>query len=327
MRKRLILAALFAAVSTRAGADVAPLTPEGRVIMDKRQAFEAKARERLGDIGLVERLRDWRKFQGFVIVGSETSPRAPRVLAKDEYGWYEIQPGRTQRLSPSVGLELTRLLSSAAAWIGDSYNYGLPCRETPRLFVVAYAGRDQFGRLGCGPEGLAGRAARIAETLQAPLLKRSAILPAWEKPPVEGIDDRQQQNNADIYERLSNMVSAWDGKRLPGYVDAYADDVIVERPEGTIKGRKALVDWVRHEQDWAEAYPQRWTRHVLTQMTMPAQASNQALYTTHEIRWEGEDGRLKRQTFSTMWRNNAGLWQIAYERVSPVKPVTDGRPL
>lgn len=327
MRNTLILAALLAVVPTRAVADVAPLTPEGRVVMDKRQAFEAKARERLGDIGLVERLRDWRKFQGFVIVGSETARRAPRVIAKDEYGWYEIQPGRTQRLSPSVGLELTRLLSSAAAWSGDSYNYGLPCRETPRLFVVAYAGRDQFGRLGCGPEGLAGRAARIAETLQAPLLKRSAILPAWEKPPVEGIDDRQQQNNADIYERLSNMVSAWDGKRLPGYVDAYADDVIVERPEGTIKGRKALVDWVRHEQDWVEAFPQRWTRHVLTQMTMPAQASNQALYTTHEIRWEGEDGRLKRQTFSTMWRNNAGLWQIAYERVSPVKPVTDGRPL
>ena len=227
MRNTLILAALLAAVSTRAVADVAPLTPEGRVIMDKRQAFEAQARERLGDIGLVERLRDWRKFQGFVIVGAEGSRRAPRVLAKDEYGWYEIQPGRTQRLSPSVGHELTRLLSSAAAWSGDSYNYGAVCRETPRLFVVAYAGRDQFGRLGCGPEGLAGRAARVAETLQAPMLKSSAILPAWEKPPVEGIDDRQQQNNADIYERLSNMVSAWDRKRLPGYVDAYADDVIV----------------------------------------------------------------------------------------------------
>jgi hypothetical protein len=123
------------------------------------------------------------------------------------------------------------------------------------------------------------------------------------------------------------MLSAWDGKRLAGYVDPYAEDAIVERPEGTIKGRKALVDWVRHEQDWTGDYPQRWTRHVLTQMTTPAQTSNKALYTTHEIRWEGEDGQLKRQTFSTLWRNNAGLWQIAYERVSPVKPATDGRPL
>ena len=327
MRKRLFLAPLLAlGVPSMAFADVAPLTPEGRIIMQKREAFENHARTSLGDIGLIEKLRDWRKNWGFVIVGQDGARRPPRVHVKDEYGWFEMAPGQTRRLPPALGHELNRLLTSSAIWSEDAYKFRAPCHETPRLFIVAHAGHDQFGRLGCGTEGLAARVARVAESLRVPQRGPTGVLPAVERPPVPGVPVNQQRNNNDIFERLSEMTASWERRTLVGYVDPYAEDVIVERPEGVIKGRRGVVDWAKHEQNWSEAYPARPSRRVLHQMTMAAQPSNETLYTTHELRWE-EEGQLKRQTFSTMWRNNKGLWQIAYERVSPVKPVTDGRPL
>jgi len=327
MRKSLFLAALFVLLMPGAAlADVAPLTAEGRIIMQKREAFENHARTRFGDNGLVEKLRDWRKNWGFIIVGREGSRHAPRVLVKDEYGWFEMAPGQTRRLPRRIGHELNRLLTSGAIWSEDAYKFNARCGETPRLFIVAHAGRDQFGRLGCGAEGLAARAARIAETLRILPGGPAGFLPAVERPPVPGLPVNQQRNNGDIFERLSEMTAAWEPKTLAGYVDPYADDVVVERPEGVFKGRKAFVDWVKYEQNWTEPYSERPARRVIHQMTMPAQTSNELLFTTHELRWE-EEGALKRQTFSTMWRNNKGLWQIAYERVSPVKRVTDGRSL
>src|SRR5215213_2153389 len=156
MRKSLFLAALFALLMPGAAlADVAPLMPEGRIIMQKREAFENHARTSFGDNGLIEKLRDWRKNWGFVVVGKEGSRSPPTVLAKDEYGWYEIRPGETKRLSVAVGHELNRLLTSAAIWSEQPYNWGAPCRGTPRLFIIGHAGQDGFGRLGCGKEGLA----------------------------------------------------------------------------------------------------------------------------------------------------------------------------
>lgn len=327
MRKRLILAAFLAlGMPSLAFADVAPLTPEGRIIMQKREAFERHVRTSFGDIGLIEKLRDWRKNWGFVIVGQEGARRPPRVLVKDEYGWFEMAPGQTRRLPLALGHELNRLLTSSAIWSEDAYKFRARCRETPRLFIVAHAGHDQFGRLGCGTEGLAAGVARIAETLHVPQRGPSGLLPAVERPPVPGVPINQQRNNNDIFERLSEMTASWERRTLAGYVDSYAEDVVVDRSEGLLKGRRAVVDWAKHEQNWNEAYPAHPSRRLLHQMTMMAQPSNETLYTTHELRWE-EEGRLKRQTFSTMWRNNKGLWQIAYERVSPVKPVTDGRPL
>jgi hypothetical protein len=59
-------------------------------------------------------------------------------------------------------------------------------------------------------------------------------------------------------------------------------------------------------------------------MSMPAQESASVRYTTHEVRWT-QDGKPVRQTFSTAWRNNGGLWQIVHERVSVVKPVMPGQ--
>ena len=327
MRKRLFLAGLMGLVMPLvAFADVAPLTPEGRIIMQKHEAFENHARRSFSDNGFIEKLRDWRRNWGFVIVGEQGARRAPRVLVKDEYGWFEMAPGQTRRLPANIGHELNRLLTSGAIWSEDAYKFSAACRDKPRLFIVAHAGHDQFGRLGCGSEGLAARAARVAETLRVPHGGPTGVLPAVERPPVPGVPIGQQRNNGDIFERLSEMTAAWERRTLAGFVDPYADDVVVERPEGIFKGRKAFVDWVKSEQNWLEPYPERPSRRVLHQMTMAAQPSNETLYTTHELRWE-EEGQLKRQTFSTMWRNNKGLWQIAHERVSAVKPVTDGRPL
>ena len=326
MRKLLTLLALAVlAEPSVAYADVPPLTPEGRVMMDKQNALETTARNAFGDVGLVEKLRDWRKHWGFIIVGKDGSKAAPRVLAKDEYGWYQIRPGETRRIPADIGHELNRLLTSAAVWSEQPYNYGAKCNGRPRLFIVGHAGQDKFGRLGCGREGLAAAAARLAETLRVPSTD-GAVLPAWQVPPVPGVPVNQQLNNADIFERLSQMTAAWERRTLAGFVDPYADDVIIDRPEGKFIGRKQFVDWVKSEQNWNEAYPSRPSRRVLTQMTMAAQNSDKVLYETHELRWD-DSGELKRQTYSTMWRNNRGLWQIAYERVSAVKPVTDGRPL
>jgi hypothetical protein len=108
-----------------------------------------------------------------------------------------------------------------------------------------------------------------------------------------------------------------------GYVDVYAIDVIVERPEAVLKGRRAVVDWAKHEQDWAD--PHVGSRLVLHQVTAPAQTDPNLLYETHELRFERQ-GKPVRQTFSALWRNNNGLWQMTHLRVSEVKPVTGLRP-
>lgn len=325
MRGMWFAAALLAALTpVAAQATVAPLTREQRIMMERRQEFESHARTSFGDHGLVEKLREWRKNWGYVIVGEERSKAPPRVLAKDEYGWFEMQPGATRRLPRAVGLELNRLLTSAALWNEQPYNWGQPCIGTPRLFVVAHAGKDLFGRLGCGREGLAASAARIAETLRAPTGARPPILPMRDTRHDGGVP--YDSNAADILERLQEKTYAWGRKTLAGFVDPYADNVLVEGPHGLIRGRKAVADWARNLQDWNAPYSEREARLVLHQATMVTQASQDVRYTTHELRWE-EEGKLLRQTYSTMWRNNGGLWQIAHERVSEVKPVTDGRPL
>jgi hypothetical protein len=310
-------------VAGAAGARVAPLTPEGEVMMEKRKTLEAHARTSLGDHGLIEKLRDWRKYWGFIIVGKEGSRLAPRVLVKDEYGWFEMRPGQTRRLPREIGHELNRLLTSATIREEQPYHWGKPCRETPRLFVVAHAGNDQFGRLGCGPEGIAARAARIAETLRLPSRRGAEILPARIDRPVAGIPFEQHRDNTDIFARLQEKIYAWDRKTLAGFVDPYAEDVVLEGPFGTLRGRKAAVDWARSLQDWTGPYPGRSPQLVLNQSSMTNQPSRSVRFTTHEVRWE-EQGKPVRQTFSTLWRNNGGLWQIAHERMSEVKPVLDG---
>jgi hypothetical protein len=55
-----------------AAATVAPPTPEQIVMSAKREALESSARRAFGDVGLFERLRDWRKTWGYILIGRRT---------------------------------------------------------------------------------------------------------------------------------------------------------------------------------------------------------------------------------------------------------------
>jgi hypothetical protein len=141
-------------------------TPEQIIMMNMRGVLENQARTAFGDFGLIEKLRDWRKSWGFILVGEEGSRRAPRLIIKDEYGWYEMQPGETRRLPADLAHELNRLLHKTELWVKDAYNFRSACKGTPRLFVIMHAGQNKFGRLGCGPKGLAARVADTADALK-----------------------------------------------------------------------------------------------------------------------------------------------------------------
>ncbi len=318
-----IASALLAAAPV--GATVSPPTPEQIVIMDKREAFEAQARAAFSDHGLIEKLRDWRKHWGFILVGQEGSTASPRLLIKDEYGWYEIRPGETKRLPLALGHELNRLLLKSELWNEEPYNFHARCAGTPRLFVVAHAGRDVFGRLGCGPEGLAARAARVAESLRVLPGEPQTTAQARNDPPhPPGAPPGYFEASGQVSGQLFEMIAAWERKTFAGFVEPYAEDVVIEGLEGVLRGRKAVVEWARNLQDWNAPYGEGGRKLTLHQIVTKAQEPKGVFYSTHELRWE-EGGKPVRQTFSTMWRNNRGLWQIAHERVSEVKPVTGER--
>jgi hypothetical protein len=331
MRKLLTAGLALAALGIApVAARVAPLTPEQIAMMEKRTALETHARHAFGDSGLIEKLRDWQQHWGFILVGSEGSRAAPRLLVKDEYGWFEMRPGATRRLPARLGLELNRLLHRSELWEEDPYNFDAACQGAPKLFVVMHAGKDRFGRLGCGPQGLAARVARTAEMLRvqpgearttAPPSEQRRASPGAPSPRTTGLTgappgyfEASNQTSSQLFE----MVAAWERKTLAGFVEPYAEDAIVERPEGVLRGRKAIVDWARRQQDWNGPYSPD-NRLTLHRIVSDAQEARDVFYTRHEIRWEKE-GRPVRQTFSTMWRNHGGLWLIARERVSEVRP-------
>lgn len=327
MRKLFATCAAIAACAfaVPASARVAPPTPEQIVIMDKRQAFESHARTAFADHGLIEKLRDWRQTWGAILVGREGSAAAPRLLIKDEYGWYEMKPGRTQRLPPRLGLELDRMLNGEDLWQEDAYDFDARCDAKPRLFVIMHAGRDTFGRLGCGPEGLAERVVRTAEALRVlPGEARTTAPLRSERPHPPGTPPEYFEASNQTSAQLFEMVAAWERKTLAGFVAPYAEDVIVERPDGVLRGRKAVVDWARYLQDWDSPYAEQDRKLRMQQIVSKAQDADDVFYTMHELRWE-EAGKPVRQTFSTMWRNHDGLWLIAHEKVSEVKPVTSER--
>jgi hypothetical protein len=307
-----------------AAATVAPPTPEQLIVMKEREAFENRARAAFGDVGLIERLRDWRKTWGFILV-EEGPRRAPRLLIKDEYGWYEMRAGETRRLSVDLGLELNRLLHRTDLWAEDAYNFHSRCAGTPRLFVIMHAGQDKFGRVGCGREGLTARVARTAEGLRALAGEaRTTAPPRHEPPHPPGASADYFNASNKTSAQLFEMAAAWERKTLAGFVEPYAPDVILEGPFGTYRGRKMVVDWARHLQDWDAPYTEGDRRLRVERVVSKNQEAEDVFYTTHELRWE-EDGKPVRQTFSTMWRNHGGLWLIAHEKMSNVKPVTQER--
>jgi hypothetical protein len=321
------VSAVFLALSLifPATATVAPPTPEQIIMMKKREALENRARAAFGDVGLIEKLRDWRKNWGFVLVGEEGSPRAPRLLVKDEYGWFEMRPGQTKRLSADLSHELNRLLHSTDLRAEDAYNFKSGCKGTPRLFVIMHAGQDTFGRLGCGPQRIATRVAQTAEALRVlPGEVRTTALPQEGRPIPPGASPAYWDTQRQVSGHLFEMAAAWERKTLAGFVEPYAPDVILEGPFGVYRGRKMVVEWARHLQDWNSPYSEGDRRLRVERMVSQNQEANGVFYTTHELRWE-EAGKPVRQTFSTMWRNHGGLWLIAHEKMSEVKPVTPER--
>ena len=329
MRIGLLVGAAAAALSlgSAAAATVAPPTRESRIISAKRELLETRARQAFGDPALIEKLRDWRKHWGFILVGAERSSAPPRLLIKDEHGWYEMRPGQTRRLPPELGLELTRLLSRPELWSEQPYNFTSRCSSNPRLFVVAHAGQDSFGRLGCGPEGIAARAARTAELLRAlPGEARTTAKAPQERRRPLGASPAYFAASEQISRHIFDMAAAWERKTLAGFVDPYAEDAVVERPEAVLRGRKAIINWARHLQNWDAPYVDGDRRLTVHQIVSNAQPADGIFYTTHEIRWE-EEGKPLRQTYSTLWRNHGGLWRIAHERISEIKPVADRMPI
>lgn len=326
-RSRFSTTALVALVlGVPAAATVAPATPEQIIMMKKREALENDARAAFGDIGLIEKLRDWRKHWGFILVGEEGSRKSPTLLIKEEYGWYQMRRGETRRLPVAFGLELNRLLHQPDLWAEDAAHPRARCKGTPRLFVIMHAGQDKFGRLGCGPEGLAARVARTAEAGRrlpgAP--KSIATRSETREPPPPGASAAYHDASNQASRHLFEMAAAWDRKTLGGFVEAYAPDVVLEGPFGTYRGRKMAVDWARHLQDWNAPYSQSDTRLRMERMVSRNQEAKHVFYTSHEFRWE-EAGKPVRQTFSTMWRNHDGLWLIGHQKISDVKPVTNDR--
>ena len=319
-------AALLAlGLAAPAAATVAPPTPEQIIMMQKRDALESRARNAFGEIGLIEKLRDWRKNWGFILVGEEASRGAPRLLIKDEYGWYEMRPGQTERLPADIGLELNRLLHQPNLWEEDAYNFHAKCKATPRLFLIAHAGRDSFGRLNCGPEGLTARVARTADKLRVlPGEARTTAGARQERSHPPGASPAYFEASAQVTGQLFEMAAAWERKTLAGFVEPYAENVVLEGPFGTYRGRKMVVDWARHLQDWNAPYSEGGKRLRIEQIVSQNQAAKDVFYTTHEWRWE-EAGQPVRQTVSTTWRNHRGLWLIAHEKMSDVEPVTAER--
>lgn len=323
MRRLVAFSCLIWAVFGSAGAmgDVAPLSPEDRIMLGKQQWLENAASVRLGH-EIVERARDWRQAYGAILVAEERNGAKPRLLLKDEYGWFELAPGRTQRLPLEVGHELNRLLLQESLWRERSYSAGAPCRGSARLFILRHAGQQHFGREVCGAKGLAGRAAAVAATLRVPAGKVRTTAPPLAQALPSRVPQEQYDLNRHVFQRMADMAASWERKLLPGFVDLYSEDVIVERPEGVLRGRKAVVDWAKYQQDWAS--PGIGRPMTLQIVNMPP-VQGDCFYSTHELRWDDE-GQPRRQTFSTLWRNNGGLWQIVHERASAVKPAVGRAP-
>ena len=291
-------------------------------MMQKRDALENRARAAFGDIGLIEKLRDWRQTWGFILVGEEGSRKPPKLLIKDEHGWYEMRAGETRRLPVELGLELTRILRDPDLWAEDAYNFNAQCDGAPRQFVITHAGQDKFGRLGCGPRGLAAQVARTAELGRAlPGKTKTIAPPRQEEPPPPGATPAYYEASNQASGQLFEMVAAWERKSLAGFVEPFAPDVVLEGPFGIYRGRKMAVDWARHLQDWNAPYGQDARKLSVERIVSKNQEAKDSFYTSHELRWE-EAGKRVRQTFSTMWRNHDGLWLITHQRMSEVKPVT-----
>jgi hypothetical protein len=304
------------ATASVAIATVPPLTPEGRVRMERMQALEDAARNQFGD----PTTSFFREAYGNVIVADEVDgrPAAPKILIKDEFGWHELRGAKRLPLPDRAAHELNRLLISEALPSEDPYLHKAPC-ERPRVFILRHAGRESYGRQ-CQPFGLAGRAALVAATYRVPAGRgeTTASPPPPQNPrPGSGAGEDLMRH---IHHRASDMVWAWERRSLAGAVDPYAEHVVVEMPGRVLRGRAALVEWLRPQQDWATRGIGKKVDYHRGSLKPP---EKDVIFEMREIRWE-EHGRPMRRTYSATWKNDGGLWQIVHEKVSEDKPVVEG---
>ena len=148
--------------------------------------------------------------------------------------------------------------------------------------------------------------------------------PREEEPPPPGASPEYYRASGQTSAQLFEMAAAWDRKTLAGFVEPFAPDVILEGPFGIYRGRKMAVDWARYLQDWNAPYGEGDRKIRVERIVSNNQEAKGSFITAHEWRWE-EAGKPVRQTFSTLWRNYDGLWLIAHQKMSEVKPVTDER--
>lgn len=153
---------------------------------------------------------------------------------------------------------------------------------------------------------------------------QSTAIPQKRNAPPLGVSPAYYEASGQISGHLFEMAAAWERKTLGGFVEAYAPDIIIEGPFGRYDGRKMAVDWARSLQDWSAPYSEGDRRLRMERLVSKNQEAKDWFYTMHELRWE-EAGKPVRQTFSTTWRNHDGLWLIAYQKMSDVKPVTGER--
>ena len=292
-------------------------------MMERREALEEQVRQRFGK-ATHERVRD---MYGSVIVADEVQGRPTnlRVLIKDEYGWHELQRGTLGRVPERVAHELNRLLIDESLSYENPYVHVADCPR-PRLFVLEHAEREQFGRQ-CSPAGISGRIAEVAATFRVPRTpeRTTAIAPPPNDPrPGPGAGENFGRY---ISHRARAMVYSWQRRSLAGAVDAYAQNAVVELADGRVlKGKKAIVEWLRPQQSWATpgVFNDGNGRQVQYHRGLLKPAQGDFLQEAREIRWQ-ENGRPLRRTYSATWRNNGGLWEIVHEKVSADKPATDER--
>jgi hypothetical protein len=324
VRRQIFLAAALSALFlTPAAARVAPMTPEQQLMLDRQTALENGFRARFGD-GALNQLRD---MYASVIVADERrgGVTAPRALFKNEYGWHELRANGASKLPRRIAQELDRLMLNQDLWAEPAYVKNPAC-AAPAVFLLRYGGEQMFGRQ-CAVEGLSGRVALVAKSLRVPGGRAVTTAP----PP--GPNDRRaslgrsEDMTAKVSARVREMIYAWERRSLAGAVDPYAENAIVQFEDGRmLRGRAALVQWMRPQQDWSVpgVATQGRTKGVQFQRgTIKAPVGN-TITEFREIRWQ-ENGRLLRRTYSATWQNNKGVWEIVHERVSADKPVTGDR--
>jgi hypothetical protein len=323
LRTFIIAGALAAAaILPSAASATVVVSDESRAHVHVMDQLEQGLRARFGP-SPVDAARD---AYGFIWVGRSTaSPlpagdrgerphpappaRQPMLLMKDVTGWYGWHTGRKAKLARPVAQELDAILTGEAVWAERTSLLGA-CRGSARILYARHAGRDLVRRE-CGSTGLAARLAEIAATGRAsgkPLPQARAD----DRKSAFGVDRRLFRH---IFDRSDLMAASWERGDLAGYLEPYAEDVVVVRPGRTIRGREALIAAARREREWRPGAAPAIRLHS----TSLSPQVGDTIRLTREYRLQ-KDGREMKRIVISHWQNRGGLWQILREEVGADTP-------